>query len=184
MTDQSALQVRDLLPDGLQLGQTVEEAVRSNRDMGAAKFAWGVIGSEATSALKGVLDLDVFDVVARVWCGAKELHDFADRSKHPAGERSVLYLGEHAFTKTMYPTLAITIGPYKCPPLRFTLELVATIRSIALSICDGCITGLGSGDGDISGRLSYGDIDLTKRQSKKVPLPARVEFKAPGLAII
>jgi hypothetical protein len=184
MTEQSALQVRDLLPDGLQLGQTVEAALRSNGGVGAAKFAWRVIGSEATSALKGVLSLDVFEVVARVWCGAKELHDFTDRSKHPAGEKSVVYLGEHAFSKIIYPTLAITIGPYKCPPLRFTLELATTIRSIALAICDGRITSAGAGDGDVTGRLSYGDVDLTKQQSRKVPFPAHVAFTAPGLAII
>jgi hypothetical protein len=184
MTDHSAVQVRDLLPDGLQLEQTVKEALSSNRDIGAAKLAWGVIGSEATHALKSVLSLDVFEVVAGVWCAAKELHEFTDRSKHPAGERSVVYLGGHEFVKTVYPTLAVTIGPYKCPPLRFTLELATTIRSIALAICGGCITGLGAGDGDIGGHLKLGDIDLGKKQSRKVPFPRQLEFKAPGLTII
>ncbi len=184
MTEQSALQVRDLLPDGLQLEQTVKDALGSQRDVGAAKLAWGVIGSEASGALKGVLNIDLFEIVAQVWCTAREFHEYTDRSKHPSTERSVVYLGEHAFTKEIYPTLAVTIGPYKCPPLRFTLALATTIRSIALVICDGRITSLGAGDGDISGQLKYGDVDLTKKQSRKVPFPGHFDFKAPGLAII
>ncbi len=182
MAESSSLQVRDLLLEGLRLERAVKEAYKSQGD-GGVKIAWGVVGSEASTALNGVLDLDVFEVIGRVWCKAKEVRDFADLSKHPSGERSVVYLGQHAFTKATYPTLSVAIGPYTCPPLRFTLELAVTIRSIALSICDGYVTSVGAGDGNVSAQFSYSDIDLSNKQSRKLPLPGDFNFSPPGLPI-
>jgi hypothetical protein len=184
MTEGSELQVRDLLPNSAQMEPTIKEALCKDPGIGAARLAWGVIGSQASESLKSVLDFDVFQVLAKGWCLVKELHEYTDRSKHPSGERSVVYLGEHTFVKDVYPTLNITIGSFKGVSLRFTLELTANIRSIALAICDGCITSVGSGDGDVSAQLKYGGIALNTQQSKKVPFPAHIPFKAPGLAII
>lgn len=183
MTEQSGLQVSDLLPNSLQLESTLRDELCKDSGIGATRLAWGFIGSEATEALKGLLKLDVFEVLARGWCAASELHEFTDRSKHPSGERSVVYLGQHAFTKTVYPTLTITIGSFKGVPFRFTLALTANIRSVALGICNGYITSVGSGDGDVGAQLKYGGVDLTKLSSRKVQFPAHYEFKAPGLAI-
>src|SRR6185312_7033020 len=38
-------------------------------------LAWGFVGSEATDALRNVLDCDVFELVAQGWCVAKELQE-------------------------------------------------------------------------------------------------------------
>jgi hypothetical protein len=184
MTEKSEMRLRDLLPDNVQMESTVKEALDKEPGIGATRLAWGVIGSEATGALKSVLDLDVFDVVAQGWCVAKELHEYTDRSKHPSGERSVVYLGQHTFVQSVYPILTITIGSFKSVPLRFTLELAANIRGAALAVCNGYITSVGSGDGDVSAQLKYGSINLNKQQSKKVPFPAHVEFTTPGLPIV
>jgi hypothetical protein len=94
----------------------------------------------------------------------------------------VVYLGEHTFVQSFYPILTIAIGSLSVP-LRFTLELAANIRFAALAICNGHVASVGSGDGDVSAQLKYGEIKLHKLQSKKVPFSAHVEFKTPGLAI-
>ena len=183
MTDSNQLRLRDLLPSSLQIEQTMKEALSQERGVGATKLAWGVIGSQATDALKSVLDIDALQLLGLAWCAAKQLHDFTDRSKHPEGERSVVYLGSHKFKKTVYPQLAVTIEPFKPVTLRFALDLIADIRSMALAICNGYITSTGAGDGALSAQLKYGDLGLNKPQPKKVQFPGNFAFKPPGLAI-
>jgi hypothetical protein len=182
MADQ--LQVRDLLPGSLQIEQTMKDALSQDHELGAQKLAWNFIGSQASDALKSVLNIDALQVLGSAWCVAKQLHDFTDPSKHPKGERSVVYLGSHKFKKTVYPELEVTIALFKPVKLRFTLDLLADIRSIALGICDGFITSTGGGDGALSAQLKYGDLALNRPQQKKVQFPGGYTFKAPGLTIV
>lgn len=184
MTEPNRLQVRDLLPNSLQIEQTMKDALSEERGVGATKLAWGVIGAQASDAIKSVLNIDALELLGGAWCVAKELHEYADHSKHPEGERSVVYLGGHRFKKTLYPQLAVTIEPFKPVTLRFTLDLLADIRSIALAICNGYITGTGAGDGALSAQLKYGDFAFNKPQQRKVKFPGNFAFKAPGLAIV
>lgn len=184
MAEPSGLQVRDLLPSDLQIEQTMKEALSKDQGIGAARLAWGVIGSQATDAIKGVLSLDALQLLGSAWSVAKELHEYTDRTKHPEGERSVVYLGSHKFKKTVYPQLAVTIEPFKPVTLRFALDLVADIRSIALAIMNGRITSTGGGDGALGAQLRYGDIALNQLQLRKVRFPGSFGFKDPGLAIV
>jgi hypothetical protein len=101
----------------------------------------------------------------------------------PPGERSIVHLGKHSFVKTVHPVLDVTIDSIKCPSLRFTLELAANFRGVALSISDGRIAGAGAGDGDVGLQLKYGEVTLLDKETRKVPFPARIDFKAPGLLI-
>jgi len=183
MTDPSQLKIRDLLPDRLQIDQTITETLSQDRGAGAPKLAWGVIGSQASDALKSVLDVNVLDALGQAWSVVSQLHEYTDRSKHPEGERSVVYLGGHKFVKTLYPQLNVTIEPLAPVTLKFALDLIADIRSIALAICNGCIISTGAGDGALSAQLKYGSVALNKPQQKKVQFPGSFPFKEPGLAI-
>lgn len=184
MTEQSGCRIRELLPVSLErMEGTVKDEVCKDLGLSQARLAWGFVGSEAAEAVRSVLDYDVFKLVAQGWCVAKELHEYTDPVRHPAGERSVVHLGEHKFVKTLHPVLDVTVGSIKCASLRFTVELVANFRAVALSIADGRITGAGAGDGYVSAKLKYGDVTLHKKDSRKVPFPLRIDFSAPGLAI-
>lgn len=183
MIDPSQLQIRDLLPDSLQIEQTMKGALSQNRGAEAPKLAWNVVGSQASDALKSVLNINVLDALGEAWSVVSQLHEYTDRSKHPEGERSVVYLGGHEFVKTLYPQLTVTIEPFEPVLLRFALDLIADIRSVALAICNGFITSTGAGDGALSAQLKYGDLPLNKPQQKKVQFPGSFAFKAPGLAI-
>jgi hypothetical protein len=184
MTESSGVTLRQLLPEEVDMKPVVKDELRKNAYVGRLSLAWGFIGSEATDAVRNVLDCDVFEIVARGWCVARELHEYADSSKHPPGERSIVHLGEHEFATNVHPVLSISVGAIECPPLRFTLELAAHFRSVALSISNGRITGLAAGDGYVSAQLKYGTVNLhKKKESEKVPLPVEFRFREPGLAI-
>lgn len=184
MTESSGCPVRDLLPASLaSMDAVMKQELSKDSRIDPRKLAWGFIGSEATDAVRSVLDCDVFELLAQGWCIAEKLQEYSDPARHPPGERSIVYLARHSFVKTVHPVLEVTIDPVAYQPLRFTLELEANFRSVALSISDGRITAVGAGDVDIGVRLKYGNATLLDKKSRKLPLPARIDFKAPGLRI-
>jgi hypothetical protein len=184
MTESSGCQVRELLPASLSsMDEVLKQELCKDPKIGPRTLAWGFVGSEATDALRGVLDCDVFELVAQGWCVAEKLREYSDPARHPPGERSIVHLGEHSFVKTVHPVLDVMIESTRCASLRFTLDLAANFRGVALSITDGRITGAGAGDGDVGIQLKYGEVTLLDKETRKVAFPARIDFKAPGLLI-
>ena len=183
MPEESGVAVRDLLPDSFtRLERTIQDKViESNGGSPSIPgFAWDFATSETATAIRGTLDCDVFELLARGWCFARELSKFHDQTKYPPGTKSIVYLGEHALTTEIHPVLTLLIGPIASRPLRFTVELKANFRSAALLITDACITGLDSGDCFVSARLKYGEVTLHDEvRSKHVGLPGRIRFKTP-----
>ena len=72
--------------------------------------------------------------MARGWWAAEELYEYTDQAKHPPNQRAIVHLGEHAFVKVVHPVLEVMVGPIHCGSLRFTLELAANFRAVALAI--------------------------------------------------
>lgn len=188
MTEQSGVLLGSLLPYEFgRLEETMRAEFDKDPDVNRANFpnfAWHVCGSEAANALHQVLNCDVFELVARGWCFARELVKYAEESEREPAKRTIVYLGEHTVTTSVHPILIVTIGPIKCPPLRFTLDISAEFKSGALTIQDGHIKSAGCGSCLVSAQLKYGDVKLhDKVKSRSVPLPGTFTFPAPGLAI-
>ena len=182
MTDQGGLPLSELLPSDVNLGQAIKDKLSGSS--GVPPLAWNVVGTQACNALNSVLKIDVLEVVGDAYTTLKDLHEYTDPSKHPKGERSVVFLGEHSFSTNVLPALDIGIGTLPPVTMQFTLEVAVNVRAIALTICEGCITSVGGSDADVSALLKYGDVELvSKKESKRVQLPAHFDFKAPGLAI-
>ena len=179
MTEQSGLTLRGLMGDIPALGPEVNAKLRDDPKKSVTATTLGLVGAEAADS---VLDVDVLEALAQAWCTARELQEYADPSKHPGDQKSTVYLGVHEFTKTVYPTLTITIKPFDPLRLRFTLNLGANIRSVALWIAGGRITAIGSGDGAVTAQLEYERVELKKVESQKVQFPSRHDF-VPGLRI-
>lgn len=185
MDEQSGVSVKEFLPDKLDgMVDAVKQEACSDPNAGTAKLAWNFIGFEATKALRSALDCDVFELLAQAWCTARELREYTDRSKHPPEEISVLHLGDHKLKTNVDVVLEIAVGELSLTRLRFTVELAAHFRSAALSIRDGHVTDLASGDCSVSAQVKYRDTELHKpMESRKVTLPGRIAFRTPGLAI-
>ncbi len=185
MTERIIVAVKDLLPASLKgIGGVIKTEIGKEGKAGFPGFAWNLIGSKANDVLRGTLNGDVFELLARGWCAARELHKYTDPTKHPRGERSVVFLGQHTLTCKAYPMIIVTVGPTQYPPLRLTLELKATFRTAALTVQDGHIRSLDAGDCSVSAQLKYGEIKLhDELKSRNITLPGKLEFEAPGLAI-
>lgn len=184
MNEQSGCPIRDLLPASFEaMPKTMQAELCKQEGVASGQIAWGFVGTEASAAVRSVLEADVFELVAHGWCTAKELLEYTDPSRHPLGERAVVYLGEHAFVKVLHPVLQAMVGPIDCGSLRFTLELAANFRAVALAIVDAHIVAVEAGDGYVGATLKYGNVTLHHAESRKVPFPAHLALRSPGLAI-
>ena len=184
MADQGGCPLSELLPESFdQMPQALLDATSPELGRNQGRMVSGFVGDVASHELRNALNMDVFEMVAHGWCVAKELYEYTDKTKHPAGETAVVHLGEHAFVKVLHPVMDIWMGSVQCGSLHFTLELAAHFRAMALSIKDGFITEAGAGDGFVSATLKYHDVPLHSKQSRPVSFPAHITFKAPGLAI-
>lgn len=185
MSEDSGCKLRDLLPANIgRIGQTLRTEIESERPKGGAALAWDFIATSATEKIVGALDEDVFELLARSWCVARELKEYTDPVKHPPGERSVVRLGRHKFTTSAHPVLTFRIGGFTFRPLRFTVELTAHFEPLELDIENGRIRAIGSGECKVSAQLKYGSVALHKaKESRHLKLPGRYRFESPGLAI-
>lgn len=170
----------DLLPDDLeQAGKRAAASLREREDVGCLKLAWDVVGRELEGALGRALDCDLIGILAECWAQSKLLAEYADPLKHPPGERSVVGVGAHEFSREVHPVIAVTVADCPCVELKFTFTLTGHFGGVQLVIADGRIRGGRLGEGWVSALLSYGGVPLHEAaESKKLPLTG--EFTLPG----
>jgi hypothetical protein len=182
----TGLSVADLLPSRLDhLDAALEREKASNAQLASLPgIAMGVVGERVDAAVRETLGCDVFQVLAGAWAKARELHEYADETKHPAGETSTMYLGEHALGVDLHPTVDVVVSGLATFELRFTLTLQAALRLAELTIRSHHIVELGKCDAALQAVLSYGGIPLhTPLQSRRVTLSTPLAFAAPGIPI-
>lgn len=186
MPEASGVKISELLPKSLDgMGAKVAEQLRNAPQKSMTGVAWGFVGEKAVEQLRLALDLDVFEVLARGWCFAKELRKYKDPEQYPPDKIITVHLGEHDLPSlSMYPEVQVMFGPIPGPKLRFTLEFTVHIRSIALGIRGAHITSVSAGDGSVAVQIKYGDVDLHPAlESQPVSLSETLTFPGSGLAL-
>lgn len=182
----TGMSVADLLPAHLDhLDAALEREKAANAQLASLPaIASGIVGERVDAAVREALSCDVFQVLAGAWAKARELHDYADVTKHPTDETSTMFLGEHGLGVDLHPTVDVTITGLGTFELRFTLTLQAALRMAELTIRNQHIVQLGKCDAALQSVLKYGDIPLHEPlQSRRVTLSTPLAFAAPGIPI-
>lgn len=182
---ESGIKVSELLPESFeQLGEESRKELSNDANVSGMNLAWDYIESKLDEELRGVLDLDVFELVGKVWAKAKELTEYTDPAKHPPGVRELLKFGDYDFEKELHPTINVTIGSCPTCQLKFTLALTGSFSGLYLGIRDGHIVDGRTGKAWASAQLSYAGVPLHKEdKTKKYTLPGSFKFDAPGIQI-
>lgn len=139
----------------------------------------------ACAPLRAACDVDVFELLATAWSRARDLARYTDPGRYPPGQPLTVHLGEHDTPALhLHPLLEVRLGDLPPARLRFTLELGAHVRAVALMLRDGCITGVAAGDIQLHAQLAYQEVALHREpvsQSLKLGRPLR--FAEPGIRI-
>ncbi len=188
MSDDYGCRVRDLLPDRFdEMDKVVAEEMKTAEggQAGLPAFALRMAGDKAAGAVKSALDCDLFETLAQAWRKAGELREYKDPAKHPPGERSSVFLGEHKLSAKLHPVLDLKVAALGQARLRFTVELKAKFRCADLTIQDGRIVEIGAGDCQATAQLKYRDTNLHKElKSKQVTMTRPRILEPPGLEIL
>ena len=143
----------------------------------------GFVAEEAAAAVDKVLDRDVFELVFKAWAAVRELHEYADPSKHPPGERAVVRWGKCSLQAPQNVDIKLGAAGVRLPVLRLTIDLAAEFDSLALTIQGGAIRKITPGAARASVGLKYLKTTLIKpRKTPELTFEHGVEFAA-GLPI-
>jgi hypothetical protein len=183
MADAFGVTVNELLPSHIdQLADSVDQHVKSEPHA-LARLARGLVKSQADHQLRDVLKVDVFELIAKAWAGARAMHNYTDASAHPPDQTEIMHLGEHTVTATVHPVLQIIVAGIKLEPMRFSLILSAQLQAAALSIRNAAIIAASPGDASATAELRYRDVRLhDPLPLRTIHLPTLKTFE-PGIRI-
>lgn len=191
-TSAEACTVADLLPrkfDNMEMA--VEEQIAADPALSQKRWprmAHRIIAKRATKAILAALNKSVLLVLPAAWSRAPELAEYSDETKHPPGEETTLFLGEHKFEIDYKPILNVKILTFQKPLLKFRLILSSQVRSASITIRDGHIVSIGECDCGIEAELKHviGETDPPKEtnfhlklKSREVQLVEAYELKSP-----
>ncbi len=185
MTDSSGCKLSELLPTDLgEVTQTLREELGKNIDRpepGLLPF----LGAQAADALGGILDVDVFEVLARGWVTARELQELADDERYPPDEDGDGHARETRIHHQRTSDAHVRIrGPSGA---NSGLHLRAQGRDQVGAIASTCAAParLGRRRRTVSAQLKYGAVKLHREmKSRAVPLSGWLSLRGEGFEIV
>lgn len=165
-----------LAPNDVQ--QALAEASRDEPALAAVKSVTGFVASLGADELNGALKQDPFELLAMGWVKLKAVRDAAAKSRATPQQTTVLTLGQHDVIAPAYPTLTIYCDGVALTTLKFTLELDARFKSVALAIADGRLRSVAPGEASVLVRLKYKSVKLREQPTPAWKLPGTLTLGA------
>jgi hypothetical protein len=137
--------------------------------------------SEAVEGLKSELgNFNLFTQLAHAWASIGAVRAFRDPAKQPAGQTSIVPLGQHQAVLTAEPSLNLVIAGFALPPLRLGFLVTAIFESVHLSIREGRLHSASPGKCMLTAGLSCGSVPLhPPKELTHVKLPGEFHFQPP-----
>ena len=176
MITQPAATVRSFLlgdgPDGdgvLRRALSTHDVLdRCTRTLGAlTRESRQLVDDELASAVAGLLEVDVGDVVLAAWRTHHRLAEAAGVTLAAPGRQEIVQLGAHRVTSTHHPTIDLLVDGVRVHTFRFRLTVVVDIDVAAAVVEEGRLVAVKAGDSTLTASLSLampgGDVELVHR---------------------
>jgi hypothetical protein len=145
--------------------------------------ALGMLADDAVQEICKSLRVDAFSLIFRAWAAVRELQEYADAAKHPAGEVNVVRWGKCTVNAPQEVDVRLSVLGVELPVLRLRLDLRADFDSLALTIRDGAIRKATPGPAKATVTLKCGDVRVApERSTPELQFPHGVSFD-PGLPL-
>jgi len=131
---------------------------------------WQPLKERLMERLAEQLDTPLMDLCVAGWKKVEEMRQFADRTQYPRHEKHRVALVAHDIASDCQPTLEVSLGPHRFPPVRFTLHVSVRLEGCVLTIAGGRIIAILPGTCEGEATLTYSDVDLAKAHTEKVNL--------------
>lgn len=151
----------------------------------------GAVAERAAEELNHALEVDIFEVLAQGWSRVPAVSSAVQLSALMKGPPALVNLDRHNIVSTSRVTLDSSVAQSALPPLKLTLDIVASIESATLAAREGRIELAALGDASITARLTYRNVvvkehatgisgvprDPFKRQPSASEQPASIDIQ-------
>ena len=171
--------------------EQIEQAIENGRDrirqetQGAfANLSWSMVKERLAIELREQLGNGLMPWLGSAWTAVRELHEFKDTAKYPAGSDAFYDMVPQSIEGTIHPRITVRYAGQDIAELPFDVTVTADFHSVALVIRDAQIVGFGGGDYEITLKITLYDQGLSGPiQLDKARLPGKFTF-ARGLPIL
>jgi hypothetical protein len=116
--------------------------------------------AEVGSVVASLLDMDLVDVLVSGWKKYGALSTAAEETLWSPGEERWIDLATHRIASTHAPSVELILDGLKIGSIDFEIELGATIQALRAVVSGGKLTGVRSGQIDLSAKLSCEGVEL------------------------
>jgi hypothetical protein len=140
------------------------------------------VSGEVATAVQGLLDLDLGDLVLGGWCKQADLRAAARRTAATPGSAEVVELVTHRITSTHSPSVDLLVDGARVATVRFELCVEFVVKGVVATVRDGRLVAVRFGVCDVTATLSADGRQLATRQAQlQLPLVVRLGDGVPLL---
>ena len=140
-------------------------------------LAWQDVEKEIENAARGLLDIELSDVVVGAWSKYQELRQYRDTKRYPADETVLAPLATHRIKSSHKPYLELLIGDQPAARIEFQLDVELLLEGVVLKIRDGRIWDVKSGTCRCAGKFSCAGVALIEKKTKRFSFRGAVHFE-------
>jgi hypothetical protein len=124
----------------------------------------------------GLFDIEIPSIMLRAWKKSDEIEKAIEESKEAPETTTYVELIEHTVKSEHHPSVEIDVNGLPVKKLEFTVALSLTLKGVILKIQHGEITQMQTGSCEVMGTISYGTLELAKKQLEPFKLPGSIDL--------
>jgi hypothetical protein len=185
-----------LFGEGQDPEQALAQALEDKGVLGSLDAALRVVSqagrqaadSQVATVARGLLDLDLGDLVAAGWRKQGELAAAAQRTAANPGSSEVVQLASHRISSVHRPFVDLLVNDVLVATVNFELDIEFVVRALLVTVRDGHVVSLHSGSCEATATLTAEGLQLASRRARfdlplviRWPLPLHLEADADPL---
>jgi len=142
----------------------------------------GAAAGEVGSIVAGLLEMDVFDLLAAGWRKHAALVAAARQTLETPGEEQVVDLATHRVTSTHRPRIDLVVDDVVVGFVDVRIDVTFVLHAVRAVVVAGRLTSLRSGLADLGAELSCEGVPITSA-SRRIDLALEADL-GPGVQLI
>jgi hypothetical protein len=136
-----------------------------------AGIKWAGLLDEAAQKLPALLDVPIYNIIARAWGQSAELSKFSNPQDASAIDPILLPIHKHTLKSEHHPHLDIFINGQKSGEIGFDVNISFLLEGLILKINEAKIKEIHVGKCAGSGEISYKGVVIARKKSPEIHLP-------------
>jgi hypothetical protein len=132
---------------------------------------WDAVSEVLAKKVLETLDVPILDILLPAWKKYREIEEFADPAKYPAGDTFLVSLAEHTVKSEHHPYVEVLFKGATVGRIDFTLTVELTIEGFVLQIQGGRIKGIRTGTLKGQGSLALESAVVLEKDFGSIELP-------------